>query len=245
MRALYDVKIASQCAGDYTAGEQTDCKDNRLGKSGQETEASTAKTPYHHGDLREALLRAAEAELAEKGMEGFTLRGCAKRAGVSHAAPKHHFRDANALLTELAAVGFGRFVRAMRARRDAAENTPRARLVGVGLGYIDFARENPALFRLMFSSFRPDFETASLMTQARDAFNLLVESVGDLRGVDPRSDTSAMRDVAAAWATAHGLADLLLSDRIKFMAEISDGAPERLYADIISRSVPDRPVGGD
>ncbi|MCR5855917.1 TetR/AcrR family transcriptional regulator [Mesorhizobium sp. J428] len=203
------------------------------------------KAPHHHGDLRDALLRAAEAELTEKGMEGFTLRGCAKRAGVSHAAPKHHFRDANALLTELAAVGFGRFVRAMHARRDAAEDTPRARLVGVGLGYIDFARENPALFRLMFSSFRPDFETASLMTQARDAFNLLVESVGDLRGVDPRSDKSAMRDVAAAWATAHGLADLLLSDRIKFMAEISDSAPERLYADIISRSVPDGPVGGD
>lgn len=216
-----------------------------MGKSGQETGLSTPKATYHHGDLRDALLRAAEAELTEKGIEGFTLRGCAKRAGVSHAAPKHHFRDANALLTELAAVGFGRFVRAMRARRDAAEDTPRARLVGVGLGYIDFARENPALFRLMFSSFRPDFETASLMTQARDAFNLLVESVGDLRGVDPRGNKSAMRDVAAAWATAHGLADLLLSDRIKFMAEISDGVPERLYADIISRSVPDRPVGGD
>ncbi len=216
-----------------------------MGTSGQETEAPTAKTPYHHGDLREALLRAAEAELAEKGMEGFTLRGCAKRAGVSHAAPKHHFRDANALLTELAAVGFGRFVRAMRARRDAADDTARARLVGVGLGYIDFAMENPALFRLMFSSFRPDFETTNLRAEATDAYNLLVESVGALRGVDPRASTSAMRDVAAAWATAHGLADLLLSGRMKFIAEISDGVPERLYADIISRSVPARPVGGD
>ncbi|SMH52363.1 TetR/AcrR family transcriptional regulator [Mesorhizobium australicum] len=216
-----------------------------MGKSGQETGSPTPKTPYHHGDLREALLRAAEAELTEKGMEGFTLRGCAKRAGVSHAAPKHHFRDANALLTELAAVGFGRFVQTMRARRDAAEDTPRARLVGVGLGYIDFAQENPALFRLMFSSFRPNFETASLMSEASDAFNVLVESVGELRGIDPRISKSAMRDVAAAWATAHGLADLLLSDRIRFMAEISDGAPERLYADIVSRSVPDRPVGSD
>nr|WP_295469497.1 TetR/AcrR family transcriptional regulator [Mesorhizobium sp.] len=203
------------------------------------------KAPYHHGDLREALLRAAEAELAEKGMEGFTLRGCAKRAGVSHAAPAHHFKDANALLTELAAVGFARFVAAMRARQNRAGTDPRKRLVGAGLGYIDFARANPALFRLMFSSFRPDFETINLKTEATDAFAVLVDSVGALRGVDPRTDRSAMRDVASAWATAHGLADLLLSDRMNFMDAISDGHPETLYADIISRSVPDRLLGGD
>lgn len=202
------------------------------------------KASYHHGDLREALLRAAEAELTEKGVEGFTLRGCARRAGVSHAAPAHHFSNANALLTELAAVGFERFVAAMRARQDQAGSDPRRRLVGAGLGYIDFARANPALFRLMFSSFRPDFETTHLKTEATDAFALLVESVGALRGVDPRTDKSAMRDVASAWATAHGLADLLLSDRMKFVDEISDGQPETLYADIISRSVPDRPAGG-
>jgi AcrR family transcriptional regulator len=213
-------------------------------KSNAATAAGTRKTPYHHGDLRGALLRAAEAELAEKGIEGFTLRGCAKRAGVSHAAPAHHFSDANALLTELAAVGFGRFVAAMRARQDQAGDDPRQRLVGAGLGYIDFACANPALFRLMFSSFRPDFETMHLKTEATDAYALLVDSVATLRGVDPRTSKSAMRDVASAWATAHGLADLLLSDRMKFVDEISDGQPETLYADIISRSVPDRSAGG-
>lgn len=214
-------------------------------KSEAVTVAETRKAPYHHGDLRGALLRAAEAELTEKGMEGFTLRGCAKRAGVSHAAPAHHFKDANALLTELAAVGFGRFVAAMRARQDQAGADPRKRLVGAGLGYIDFARANPALFRLMFSSFRPDFETVHLKTEATDAFGLLVDSIHALRGVDPRTSKSAMRDVASAWATAHGLADLLLSDRMNFMDEISDGRPETLYADIISRSVPDRLTSGD
>ncbi len=207
--------------------------------------AELRRAPYHHGDLREALLRAAEAELTEKGMEGFTLRGCAKRAGVSHAAPAHHFKDANALLTELAAVGFARFVAAMRARQEQGGTDPRKRLVGAGLGYIDFARANPALFRLMFSSFRPDFQTIHLKAEATDAFAVLVDSVGVLRGIDPRTSKSAMRDVASAWATAHGLADLLLSDRMNFMDEISDGQPEALYADIISRSVPDRPVGSD
>ena len=66
--------------------------------------SESARHAYHHGDLRKALIEAAEAELAEKGVEGFTLRGCAKRAGVSHAAPAHHFKDANALLTALAVV---------------------------------------------------------------------------------------------------------------------------------------------
>src|SRR6478609_8578950 len=89
---------------------------------------------YHHGDLRKALLDAAEAELAEKGLEGFTLRGCAKRAGVSHAAPAHHFKDANALLTALAAVGHERFVAAMRKRQSEATGQ-RGRFVASGLGY--------------------------------------------------------------------------------------------------------------
>lgn len=207
----------------------------------QQGDNEPPKHGYHHGDLRGALLKAAEEELAEKGMEGFTLRGCAKRAGVSHAAPAHHFRDANALLTELAAVGFERFVAAMRARQELAGDDPRRRLVGAGLGYIDFAKANPALFRLMFSSFRPDFETMNLKGEASAAFNLLVDSVGAVRGADPRSDPALMRDVASAWATAHGLADLVLAGRMKFLDGMSDAERDSLYGDIVARSVPDRP----
>jgi AcrR family transcriptional regulator len=206
------------------------------------SEAEPQKHAYHHGDLRGALLRAAEAELTEKGMEGFTLRGCAKRAGVSHAAPAHHFKDANALLTELAAVGFSRFVAAMRLRQSQAGDDPRWRLVNAGLGYIDFAKANPALFRLMFSSFRPDFETTALQSEASTAFNLLVDSIGAVRGASPREDPALMRDVAATWSVAHGLADLVLSNRMKFLDAISGGDLEALYADIISRSMPRKPT---
>ena len=67
----------------------------------------TEPRPYHHGDLRAALLRAATGELAENGVERFTLRGCARRAGVSHAAPAHHFGDVTGLLTEVALDAFG------------------------------------------------------------------------------------------------------------------------------------------
>ena len=65
----------------------------------------TAKTSYHHGDLKEALLAAAESVLDDHGLQGFTLRECARRAGVSHAAPKHHFGDVRGVLTEVAARG--------------------------------------------------------------------------------------------------------------------------------------------
>lgn len=192
---------------------------------------------YHHGDLRKALLAAGEAELAEKGVEGFTLRGCAKRAGVSHAAPAHHFKDANALLTALATEGFRRFIEAMRRRREAA-TTPQDRLTAIGLGYVDFARANPALFRLMFSSSRPDCTDAALERSSREAFGVLLEGVGAVRGVDPMTDRAAMTDVAAAWAMVHGIAELLLSDRMPFIAAISGSDPDIVLRQLIARSVP-------
>lgn len=197
----------------------------------------SGRTAYHHGDLRSALLAAAEAELSDKGVEGFTLRGCAKRAGVSHAAPAHHFKDANALLTALAAEGFQRFVASMRSRQAAADATPRARLEAAGLGYIDFAKANPALFRLMFSSTRPDQDDAALSKAASASFDLLVNAVHAVNGVDPRTDSSGMRDVAAAWAIVHGLAELKLSGRMPLIAAMPGGDVDEVYADIAARAV--------
>jgi AcrR family transcriptional regulator len=79
---------------------------------------------YHHGDLRAALLRAAEDELTERGAEGFSLRGVARRVGVSHAAPAHHFADTGALLAALAAEGFRRFLATQRAHQARAAPQP-------------------------------------------------------------------------------------------------------------------------
>jgi AcrR family transcriptional regulator len=206
----------------------------------QVSKAGTPKAAYHHGDLRKALLAAAELELAEKGVEGFTLRGCAMRAGVSHAAPAHHFKDANALLTELAAEGFARFSASMRRRQAASDANPRAQLVGAGLGYIDFARSNPALFRLMFSSFRTDFEQPALHQAASVAFSMLVDSVAAFEGRDPLGDQPGRQHVAAAWAMAHGLADLLLSDRMPFVGSLNGQELDDFLAGILTRSIPER-----
>ena len=187
------------------------------------------------------LLVAAEAELKEKGVEGFTLRGCAKRAGVSHAAPAHHFRDAGALLTALAAVAFARFMAAMEARRSAAAGR-RERLVALGLGYIDFATSEPALFRLMFASDRPDFDDPELHRVASASFAMLVEAVAAVSGGDPMQDKAAVLDVAAAWSIVHGIADLALSGQLKFLDEAGFAADrETAYRDLIRRILPKEP----
>lgn len=194
------------------------------------SKAMAEKPAYHHGDLRRALLVAAEAELEDKGVEGFTLRGCAKRAGVSHAAPTHHFGDVAGLLSALAVEGFQRFLATTNARLEQMDGGDgSARMTALGLGYVEFARANPALFRLMFSSDRPDFSNETLGEAASAAFEQLVSGVAGVAGRDPLSSREGRRSVAAMWAMVHGLAHLLLSRQMKFLGE---GDEETLQEDL-------------
>lgn len=206
-----------------------------------EASDGNGRQSYHHGDLRHALLNAAEKELTEKGIEGFTLRGCAKRAGVSHAAPAHHFRDANGLLTALAALGFERFLACQKARQADAAQDPRSQLVASGLGYVDFALANPALFRLMFASKRADFASGDLARHAEAAFDYLVQGVAAIRGRDPYRDAAGMLDVMATWGLTHGLADLMLSGRMKPLLAMPPAAREAALSRIIGRAFPEQP----
>jgi len=191
---------------------------------------------YHHGDLRDALLAAGEAELRDKGIEGFTLRGCAARAGVSHAAPAHHFADANALLTALAAQGYRRFLAAQQRRKHAATPDPRAQLIAAGRGYVDFARDNPEMFRLIFASGRPDHGDADLSAAAGAAYRQLVADVGAVLGADPHQSEDGLLAISAAWSIVHGAADLLIGGRLP----IAWGDPARtarLADELVSRSL--------
>lgn len=196
------------------------------------------KHPYHHGDLRSALLAAAEAELTENGVEGFTLRGCAKRAGVSHAAPAHHFRDKDALLTALAAIGAQRLTASMLDRHAAAPKTPRDQYIASGVGYVDFALSNPALFKLLFGSDRPQFDDPTLAECSQDAFQVLLGDVGAMRGDDPLASREGRFDVAASWALVHGLANLLITGALAVTA--ADFAKDRdgVLQALISRVAP-------
>ena len=197
-----------------------------------------SRKTYHHGDLRRALLAAAEAELIEHGIEGFTLRGVARRAGVSHAAPAHHFKDTAAMLTALAAVAAERLTKTMKQRQNEAADDPRARFVASGTGYIEFALANPALFMLLFGSGRPDSDDPDLVRHASDAFSNLVDGIAAIAGKDPLADAGGRLDVAAAWSLVHGAASLLIAGRMKFVRPALEADRDAWLQALVERIVP-------
>ena len=196
------------------------------------------KAPYHHGDLRRALLDAAEAELEAAGIEGFSLRKVAKRAGVSHAAPAHHFGTAAGLLTALAAEGFRRFVATQKRRQATFPGDPESQMVAAGLGYIDFAMDHNALFRLVYSSTRPDHQDPDLDAASSKAFDYLVECIKAITGTSAHSDVAAMMDALAVWAMSHGLADLLSSQQMPPLSELRQERRDDALSAILRRAIP-------
>src|SRR4051812_11435756 len=124
---------------------------------------------YHHGALREALVTAAETILRRDGLAALTLRATAREAGVSHAAPAHHFEDLSGLLSDLAAVGFQRLATALREGAAASDRKGRA----ARHAYVAFARDNPALFLMMFRSERLNMTRPALYSAATAAFDIL------------------------------------------------------------------------
>lgn len=111
------------------------------------------KERHHHGQLREALILAGFALMEQGGPEALTLRKCAARAGVSHAAPAHHFRGLISLKAAIVARGFQIFTETMQAHRNGSAPSPRAQLLAICDGYLAFARAHAALFRFMFQDF--------------------------------------------------------------------------------------------
>jgi AcrR family transcriptional regulator len=174
-----------------------------------------ARKSYHHGSLREALLEVGETLIAEKGVESFTLRECARRAGVSHGAPAHHFGNATGLLSELAAIGFEELHALMlRYRRDAAPE-PFAQFVATGRAYVDYALEHPARFQLMFRSEKLRLESERLRSASDRTFGQLLETLSALprEGGGTYAPLPLEEQAALAWAIVHGIASLTLDNR--------------------------------
>src|SRR3989344_7034622 len=118
----------------------------------KKSKSSTRKTDYHHGDLKRALMVAASELLEEVGYEGFTLRKCAARAGVSPSAPAHHFKDANGLLNSLAVEGFQSLSSKLRVTFLNSPKDTANPCSAVAVEYLRFAKNNPALYKVMFGS---------------------------------------------------------------------------------------------
>jgi AcrR family transcriptional regulator len=190
--------------------------------------STTSRSSYHHGHLKEALLDAAEELLLEQGVQGVTLRACARRAGVSHAAPKHHFADVAELISEVAARSFDRLTDALKAAREQGGEDPTERSVTVARTYVNFARTYPDHFRLMFRWDAMSADNETLRVAASHTFAEMTSSVTVQRGeteVTPETlltrirDRGLQNDVLLAWSQIHGYAQLLLEGQLDGFAE--------------------------
>ena len=194
--------------------------------------------PYHHGELREALLEAAEQELIDKGPDVFSLRSTAKRAGVSHAAPAHHFKDVQALLHALAQRGFERL--AAMAREEQArlgDSDPMAQLIGCGIGYVRFAIENQALFHLMFGARTSAEKPVELIKAAEGALSVLLNGVVRLRGPEALKHEAGWEDVTALWSMVHGYAHLSIGGKMSWVSDRPFGEQRPIIEAMVRRAL--------
>ena len=176
-----------------------------------------AERRYHHGNLRGALLAAAERTVRERGVEELSLRELAREIGVSHGAPRRHFPDRQALLDALAESGFERLTAELRAAADRAGEEFQPRLEATAAAYIRFATHDPALLDLMFGS--KQRTQPSLHDAMERAFSVLIElilqgqAIGRLQPGDPE------RVGLVLFSTVQGIAGLFTAGMI---------APEQL-----------------
>ena len=157
---------------------------------------------YHHGDLRAALLAAAAEIIEEAGLDAFSLRASARRAGVSAAAPSHHFGDTRGLLTALAVMGFVELGEALETAKGVDR---RAVIRAQSLAYLRFAEKRPGLFRLMWRKNILDVDDPNYVAAARRAFLVLDAAVrGKGTALASASSMLELAPAIACWSMVHG-----------------------------------------
>jgi len=208
---------------------------------------SSGDTPYHHGDLHEALLKAAERVLERDGLPGLTLRAVAREAGVSHAAPTHHFGDLTGLVSELAAIGFRQFNEIMKAA-GASGTTLLEKGMANAKAYVAYAQAHPGMYALMFrSNERLDHSRPSLHEASEAAFAGLAGSVAASRQ-ETISKESLSLDQAAAiarnWSLVHGFTMLLLDGSLSdILHRLPVGTSAETLLEAMMRAAMGRPPG--
>jgi AcrR family transcriptional regulator len=180
---------------------------------------------YHHGNLRAALLAAAAEELQVVGPAELSLRELARRAGVSHAAPAHHFGDKRGLFTALAADGFRRLYQRTNEALDAE-----GALLESGRRYIEFALDHPSHFAVMFDPSLLDADDLDYQRERDLAFEVLYEAIR--RATHVRDEQQLAAQTLAAWFSVHGIATLWLSGNLPYERD------SRLVGDVLADLVP-------
>jgi AcrR family transcriptional regulator len=204
-------------------------------------------TRYHHGALRTALLGAAERVLERDGLAGLTLRAVAREAGVSHAAPTHHFGDLTGLVSELAAIGFRQFNEAMSAA-DATGTSIIEKAAARARAYVAYAQAHPGMYGLMFRTERLDMTRPSLREAANASFAGIAGAIGASRHEEISQEALSLAqaaDIARAWSLVHGFTMLLLDGRL---GDILDRLPQgtdagALLDAMLKRAIAQAPVG--
>jgi AcrR family transcriptional regulator len=194
-----------------------------------------ADRPYHHGNLRAALLAEAERTLREQGSEQLSLRELARQVGVSHGAPRRHFADRQALLDALAEAGFVRLGDELRAAFDAADGGFESRFRATASAYVRFATQDAALLELMFAGKNRD-PSGTLHHAAERAFSAILELIqqgqqtGMLQPGDPERVGLLM------FATMQGIAALLTA------GIVAPGQRDGLVADAVTQFMQSAPA---
>ena len=164
---------------------------------------------YHHGNLRETLIRAAMDLIAKKGTAGFTFAEAARFAGVSPAAPYRHFRDRDELMAQVAVRGFVAFEAALARAWDEGRPNPLAALDRLGKAYLDFVRTEPAYYAAMFEGGIPASADPQLRDASERAFAILRAAAEKLCAATPPTGRPPSLMVALhIWTMAHGVASL-------------------------------------
>jgi len=205
----------------------------------------TRKRGHHHGHLKTALIEATDAILREKGIEGFTLRAAARRAGVSPGAPAHHFGNVAGLMTEVTLLAYEELERYLGKVDDTG--SPASRMRSLTTAYVLFALDHPARFRLMFRKDlvnRDDERYQRVSQQALLSFGDGIATLNGNQGLEDMKAKGAWGPLIAAWSTAHGIAYLAIENKFETILE---GDPREaflnhLLPDILLAEWPDQNV---
>jgi AcrR family transcriptional regulator len=185
--------------------------------------------PYHHGDLRRALVDAARRLLEAEGPSALSLRAVAREAGVSPAAPYHHFKDKAELLDAVAHEGWE--IMGAQMAEAKASTTGMQQLTALGVAYVCFARDNPALYRVMYDAARDKESLPNEVQDNKESAYCMVRDTMIEHGADPSDEIHLELASAAAWCGGHGLAEMAGFKQFDHLKEALGG--ERAFLEAV------------
>lgn len=184
---------------------------------------AATKQAYHHGDLRSALLTAALDVISEIGPQGLTIREVARRAGVSHAAPYRHFTDKDELILAVVEQGFELMQATMQNEQKQAAEDPIHQFAATGLGYVNFALQHPAYYRVMFSGdLLSTTGHVSLQHTSEQALQDMVTQIQQCQALGIVREGDAVMQALTIWSTIHGYVSLVNDNRIGHLVDIEN-----------------------